>query len=64
MGTGTGFFYQVNETLRRKGALPGELGLGHLVDALPERERRGVCVGERQTDRPVREAWSRRDCPR
>lgn len=52
VGTGTGFFYQVNETLRRKGALPGELGLGHLVDALPERERRGVCVSgrDRRTD--------------
>lgn len=39
MGTWTGFFSQVNKTLRRKGQLAlseGELGLGHLV---PEMEK-------------------------
>ena len=62
MGTGTGFFYQVNQTLRRKGTWPGELGLGHLVEALPERQRAVcVCVRERQMDRPMRRLGSRGD---
>lgn len=72
VGTWTGFFSQVNKTLRRKGqlALSEELGLGHLV---PEMEK-GEGWGEgrdRQTDRQTHsetKSWlsrlgCRQDCP-